>query len=163
MRVTADLRDVTGNRGESILELCLTDYRQFDRPLFSLSFLGEKWPVADYYVELKSVPRRRPYFFVQCKATSSVGALDGGSIRISATKRDVERLLQMPGPTYILGVHEPTQRVFVKGVHAGIARKGIKKISVSNELTPENLRRLYNEVKEYWSSTGHKPAKSVFV
>jgi Domain of unknown function (DUF4365) len=39
-----ELRDVTGFRGEKILELCLTDYQNFPQPLFRPGFLGDKWP-----------------------------------------------------------------------------------------------------------------------
>ncbi len=34
------LTDVTGFRGEKILELCLTDYQNFPQPLFRPGFLG---------------------------------------------------------------------------------------------------------------------------
>ena len=73
------------------------------------------------------------------------------------------RLLQIPGPTYILGVHEPSRRVFAKSVHAGIAAKAITRIQLTNELTNANLLRLYDEVLAYWRAAGHKPTNSVFV
>jgi hypothetical protein len=54
--MTNELKDVTGFRGEKIVELCLTDYRTFAKPLFRPGFLGEKWPSIDFYVELEDVP-----------------------------------------------------------------------------------------------------------
>jgi hypothetical protein len=68
---SALLQDVTGFRGEKIVELCLTDYSAFKKPLFRPGFLGDKWPAIDFYVELNGVRGRRPYFFVQSKATRS--------------------------------------------------------------------------------------------
>ena len=53
------LTDVIGKRGENIVELCLTEYSNFPAPLFDLTHLGDKWPVADYYVELTTVPGHR--------------------------------------------------------------------------------------------------------
>jgi hypothetical protein len=156
------LQDVTGFRGEKIVELCLTEYSTFARPLFRPGFLGDKWPAVDFYVELNGVRSRRPYFLIQSKATSAALSTNATSLRISSTRNDVQRLLRIPGPTYILGVHEPTRRVFAKSVHTGVPVRGITRIQLTHELTPANLQLLYNEVRDYWQSTGHKPTKSVF-
>jgi hypothetical protein len=162
MPTPAELKDVTGFRGEKIVELCLTEYSAFPRPLFRPGFLGDKWPAVDFYVELNVVRGNRPYFLIQTKATSAGLTRGARSIRISATKRDVARLLRMPGPTYIVAVHEPSRRVFVKSVHTGIPVRGITRIPLAHELTAANLQRLYNEVRDYWRTTGHKPVNSVF-
>ena len=162
IRNMAHLRDVTGFRGEKIVELCLTDFSEFARPLFRPGFLGDKWPAIDFYVELNDVRARRPYFLVQTKTTSAKLKLHDTSLKISSTKHDVHRLLQIPGPTYILGVHEPSGRVFAKSVHKGIDPVAITRIQLRNELTSSNLRRLYDEVRHYWQLTQHKPSTSVF-
>src|SRR5688572_5392436 len=118
---TSFLQDVTGFRGEKIVELCLTDYSAFPRPLFRPAFLGDKWPAVDFYVELNDVRGKRPYFLIQCKATAAALTGRSTSLAISSRRDDIARLLQIPGPTYILGVHEPTRRVFAKSVHTGVA------------------------------------------
>lgn len=158
----ARLRDVTGFRGEKIVELRLTDYSAFARPLFRPGFLGDKWPAIDFYVELEGVAGQRPYFLAQTKATAATLAQNAAFIKVLAKKHDVQRLLELPGPTYVLGVHEPTQRVFARSVHAGTAEKAITRIPISHELTTTNLRALYDEVLVYWKATGHKPTSSVF-
>jgi len=159
---TGWLQDVTGFRGEKIVELCLTDYAAFSRPLFRPAFLGDKWPAVDFYVELNGVPGRRLYFLIQSKGTTSDLTAQVTSLRISSTRNDVARLLQIPGPTYILGVHERSRRVFARSVHTGVALKAITRIRLTHELTTVNLQRLYDEVCDFWRSTGHKPNNSVF-
>src|SRR3954470_8919782 len=99
MPTPAVLQDVTRFRGEKIVELCLTEYSAFARPLFRPGFLGDKWPAIDFYVELNGVRGRRPYFLIQAKATSARLSPRATSLRISATRDDVGRLLQIPGPT----------------------------------------------------------------
>jgi Domain of unknown function (DUF4365) len=155
-----ELQAITGSRGENIMELCLTDYVDFPRPLFRPGFLGDTWPAIDYYVELNEVPNRRLYFFVQVKSTTA--AIYKNSLRISSKKNDISRLLEIPGPTYIIGVHEPTKRVFVRSVHTGTAAKAITRIPLTHELTSANLQRLHTEVKNFWMTTDHKPVSSVF-
>lgn len=158
----SELRDVTGFRGEKIVELCLTDYRAFPKPLFRPGFLGDKWPAIDFYVELTAVRGKRLYFFGQVKATTSVLNATSTHLSISSKRKDIERLLLIPGPTYILGVHEPSQRVFVRSVHTGIAAKAITQIPLTHELTSTSLKKLHDEVRDYWATTGHKPTQSIF-
>lgn len=140
----AELKDVSGFRGEKILELRLTDYEEFKGPLFRPGFLGDKWPAIDFYVELRRVPARTPYFFAQAKTTTGALPKSAKSIRISSKRRDVERLRRMPGPTYIFGIHEMSQRVFIRSVHKGTPTTAITRIS--HELTPANLRKLHKQV-----------------
>jgi hypothetical protein len=158
----AELTDVTGHRGENILELCLTDYKDFPGPLFRPGFLGDKWPCIDFYVELRNVRKTTPYFFVQVKTTGASLRTATRSLAIPTRKKDVEGLLRIPGPTYIFGVHEPSHRVFVKSIHAGCPVKAVTRIPFSHELTSDNLRALHREVQMFWKSNDHKPSSSVF-
>jgi hypothetical protein len=155
----SELRDVTGSRGEKILELWLTDYKEFRGPLFRPGFLSEKWPTIDFYVELRAVRKRKPYFFAQAKATTT--ALSGG-LRISTKRKDIELLLRIPGPTYIFGIHEPSKRVFVQSVHTGTPLRAITRIPLSQELTRKKFRVLHKEVREFWKTNGRKPISSAF-
>ncbi|MBD1903741.1 hypothetical protein NDI44_28055 [Trichocoleus sp. DQ-A3] len=164
--MVSQLKDVTGSRGENIVELCLTDYQAFSKSLFNPAFLGDKWPAIEFFVELNDVPGKRLYFFAQVKTTTS--ALHTLHLEISSKRKDIERLLEIPGPTYILGVHEPSSRVFAISVHTGVAVKAITKIPLAYELTnpnlqtSPNLQKLHDEVRTYWSTTNHKPTTSVF-
>lgn len=158
----AELRDVTGFRREKIVELCLTDYQAFSQPLFRPGFLEGKWPAIDFYVELTSVRGRRLYFFVQAKSTNSALAVHSSSLSISTKKKDIDRLLRIPGPTYILGVHEPSKRVFIRSDHAGMPVQAITRIPLAYELDSANLQALHDEVRTYWVSHTHKPHFSRF-
>ena len=157
--MTNQLQDVTGSRGEKIIELKLTEYRDFPEPLFRPGFLGDKWPAIDFYVELTGVNDIRPYFFGQAKATTSSLTT---RLQISTKAEDIKRLLKIPGPTYILGVHEPSKRVFVRSVHLGVPTKAIRSIPVTHELNSTNLQTLHQEVLNYWATNFHKPTSSEF-
>lgn len=160
--MSAQVEEITGFRGERITELALTNFAGLAQPLFKPGFLGDKWPSIDFYVELNSVNERRPYFFVQTKATRSRITQRSTSLKISTKKKDIERLLQIPGPTYVIGVHEPTMRTFVRSVHEGLPVQAITSIPFSHELTSANLLILYAEVKAFWSMATHKPTASRF-
>ena len=158
--VNRAIRDVIGKRGELIVELRLSDYANFPAPLFSTTHLGQKWPAVDFYVELATVAGKRPFFLAQAKSTAS--ACSRTNLRISSTKQDIERLLEIPAPTYLLGIHEPTKRVFVRAVHKGSAVKAITRIPLAYELTSQNLKALHNEVVRFWGKGKHKPTGSIF-
>lgn len=156
------LTNVIGDRGEKIAELALTDFSHFQRPLFQPGFLGDKWPTIDFYVELIGVRGKRPYFFIQAKATTLEICTKTNTLSISTKKKDIERLLKIPGPTYILGIHEPSKRVFIRSVHTGTPIKAITRISLNHELHSNNLQLLHEEVREHWKNAGHKPTISQF-
>jgi hypothetical protein len=159
----AELRDVVGSRGEKILELCLTDYEQFQMPLFRPGFLGDKWPAIDFYVELRGSRKRNFFFFAQAKSTQRPLPATATHVRISSKKRDVHRLIKTPGPTYMFAIHEPSKRVFVQCIHSKTPRRAITSIPVANELTPTRLRDLHDEVSLFWKAKAFKPAMSSFL
>lgn len=160
--MNTEFRDVIGFRGERIVELCLTNYRGLPAPLFRPGFLGDKWPAIDFYVELLNVEATRPYFFGQAKATSVALGARSQFLPISARREDITRLLNIPGPTYLFGVHEPTRRVFVRSIHSRTPPKAITRIPIEHELTSQNLQILHDEVCQFWSETTHKPIQSAF-
>jgi len=92
--MTSELRDITGFRGEKIIELCLTDYRTLPKQLFRPGFLGDKWPAIDFYVELTAVPGKRIYFFAQAKTTTSSLTAVSTDLMISTKKKGLFRSIR---------------------------------------------------------------------
>jgi hypothetical protein len=154
-----DLFNFIGDRGESIFELAITEYSQFRRPLFRPAFLGEKWPAIDYLVELTGVKGMTPIFFVQVKSTATAIAANRLQVALPPKKR--RPLVRIPGPTYLVGVHEPMKRAFIRAVYDN-SGQGVYAIPVTHELTPVNLRVLYDEVKAFWKQQDFKPQNSAF-
>lgn len=159
--MTIGFRDIIGFRGEKIVELTLTNDTTAGT-LFRPGFLGDKWPAVDFYVELNHVAGSRPYFFAQAKTTTADLGPRADNLAIRTKAEDIGRLLELPGPTYILGVHEPTHRVFIRAVHSGVPRTAITKIPLAYELHHDNLQKLHAEVSDFWRSTRHKPSTSEF-
>lgn len=156
------IANVIGDRGEIIFELAVTHYQTFGYPLFKTVFLGEKWPIIDYYVQLSQVEDITPFFFVQIKSTRNEIDNKTQTLSISTSKEQCEELFKMSAPTYIVGVHEPTQRAFIISVHTKLSR-GIHRIPLKYELTPTNLMILHQEVCDFWRNTPYKPSNSYFL
>ncbi len=154
------LTDIIGDRGEIIFELAVTHYQTFGYPLFKPVFLGEKWPAIDYYVQLLRTEEITPFFFVQIKSTHN--DINDETLSISLTKEQSGNLFKMTAPTYLVGIHEPTQRAFIRSVHTKPAQ-GIYKIPLKYELTPKNLKILHQEVYDFWKNTIYKPFTSAFL
>jgi hypothetical protein len=156
---TGVLVNVVGDRGENIFELAITDYSQFQAPLFRAAFLGDKWPAVDYLVELVGVAGMTPHFFVQVKSTSA--AIANNYVKVELPPMKKRLLIRVPGPTYLVGVQEPTKRAFILAV-TDDSNQGVYSIPVTHELTPSNLRILYDEVSAFWSQQTVKPQQSAF-
>lgn len=71
-------------------------------------------------------------------------------------------MVAYPAPTYIIGVHEREERTFVISVH-GTMCAAISSITTAHELNKPTLRRLWEEVREFWHGRDMVRAKSSFL
>lgn len=98
-----------GGRGEAIAMVRMTEGN-----VFRMYFLGEKAKTIDYIIEI--VDERFPFFaLIQVKTTEKGFDLNGNLlIRVPSSKLDL--LLAKPYPTYLVGVDEPQEIVYVAPV-----------------------------------------------
>jgi hypothetical protein len=146
------IADFIGNRGEAIAFTRLTAMcRDGHLPYFLPHHLGEKCETFDFLVELVGVADRTPYFFVQVKATRRGLTQTQSSPRlpVQVHEADVRRMLTFPAPTYVIGVQDEAERAFVVSVH-GNAPAAIPSVTTAHELNADTLRRLWDEVREFW-------------
>jgi hypothetical protein len=142
-------KDYTGIRGERIALVRLSEVcRDDDLPFFEAHFLGDKHPLFDALVELVGVSHATPYFFAQVKATR-LGYTSENRLRVEVAKDDVRKMARFPAPAYVIGVDEKGEKAFVVAVVAGMEKK-ISSLNTAHPLNRETLRRLWDEVREYW-------------
>ena len=157
------IANAKGGLGEKVAGLLLSRSAGDGDAMFSVAFLGDKWEATDLLVVPEPVPGLRPYFFAQVKATASPPPTARRGLAAPATKAAVAKLLEIPGPTYLLGVHLPSERVFAKAVLAGAPARGVGRFPLANELTPDSLRTLREEVVDFWPPARRsKPTESHF-
>jgi len=145
--------DFIGGRGEAIAvmhlaRICRTDQ---DMPYFAPHFLGEKFRTFDFLVELIDVGEIPLFFFVQVKSTRKWLAKTQvpPRLRVEVKGEDVRQMIACPIPTYVVGVHDIEERAFIIAVHGGMSG-AISSITTAHELTSDTLRRLWDEVREFW-------------
>ena len=146
------ITDLIGGRGEAIAYAHLTKVcRDDDLPYFWPHFLGEKFRTFDFLVELVDAGETTPSFFVQVKATckAMTGTRTPPRLRVEVSAQDVRRMSAYPAPTYVVGVHEDQERAFIVSVH-GEMREGISSQTTAHELNGDTLKRLWDEVREFW-------------
>jgi hypothetical protein len=142
-------RDLIGKRGEAIAVARLTDFCGSTEPYFDVHPLGEKCPTFDYLVELLNAGESVPYFLVQVKSTKQRYTRRKRRLVVHVDDEDVRRMVQCPLPTYVVGVHEPTEQAYVVSVH-GRLRGAIRSLPCTYPLTRANLRILWEEVTVHW-------------
>ena len=148
------ITDVIGGRGEAIAYARLTKIcRDDDLPYFWPHYLGEKCETFDFLVELVDAGEKTPFFFVQVKTTRKEYTKTQVPPRlvINVSEKDVRRMVAFPAPTYVVGVHEDEERAFVVSVH-GDMNALIPSITTGHELTRDTLKRLWDEVREFWQA-----------
>lgn len=154
------MTDLIGTRGEKIAELLLTEFRGRAQPLFHPRFLGEKMPAIDFLVELEGAEGSRPFFFAQVKTTVR-GYSNAGRLRAECSRRDLERLLLYPAPTYLIGIDEPAQRGYVVSVNSALPRR-LGTVCTQYPLEGPTLELLWQEVRQFWDDRDMVLRDSVF-
>lgn len=152
-------QDAIGERGEAIFKVAITAIHG-SKPYFWAVSLGEKWPSADFFVELVGLTGPRMFFFVSVKSTRR--GVDGmGRLRVGVSAEDLRRLHRYPAPTYIAGVDEKSERTYL--VSANDEKKGrLSSMSTAFPLDFANRELLREEVRAFWKSS-KKTIKSKFV
>jgi Domain of unknown function (DUF4365) len=160
------MSDFIGGRGEAIAFACLTRFCRSDSdlPYFWPHFLGEKCETFDFLVELVDAGESTPFFFAQVKTTRKefTKTQTPPRLRIEVAEKDVRRMAACPAPTYVVGVHEPEGRAFLVGVQAAMSG-AIPSITTAHELTSDTLRRLWDEVREFWRTREMSQPASSFL
>lgn len=142
--------DFVGGLGEAIAwarlgRLC----RDGSKPYFVPHYLGEKCQTFDFLVELVDAGKGTPFFFVQVKTTQIRLTKRQSRLQIDVPATDVQRMATHQAPAYVVAVYEPDERAFLLSVHGGM-RNRIRSITTAHELTAETLRRLWEEVRDFW-------------
>lgn len=107
-------QDALGDRGEAIFRVLITEFDAATGPNFRPYFLGEKWPVVDFIVEILGAEASTPYFFVQVKTTRGGYTQKDKRLKVSVSEDDIRLLASYPAPTYVVGIDELARTVSAK-------------------------------------------------
>lgn len=144
-------KDALGDRGEAIFRVLITEFDSVSGPIFRPYFLGEKWPVVDFIVELLGAGSTTPYFFVQVKTTRAGYTQKEKRLKVSVAGDDIRLLASYPAPTYVVGIDEINRDGFLVSAN-GENPRSLSSLSTQFAITSATRRQLWEEVKDYWAS-----------
>ena len=149
-----------GASGENIAKAIL-EYLQ----AFRVVFLGEKFPVVAFYVEINDAENSYP-FMVQVKATTSE-LTKRKHLHVTVPKDKYLQLHKKPIPTYVGGVHIDTATLYITPTMTG--KEKISTIAPDcvlsldgKEANLDNVLRIKNDVMAYWDSLDAKNKKAAY-
>ena len=153
--------DAIGERGQALAFVTLMQRSRGGVRLFRLQFLGDKYPAVDHFVDLLGGDDElTPFFFVQVK-TTTLGYTEQGTLRVQVSETAMKRLRAYPAPTYIIGVDEPQEALFlIAAVHGGPSH--FPSLPTTHRIDASLLRDLYDEVVHFWRSYDAKFRSSRF-
>lgn len=141
-----------GARGETILSVRITQGLIF-RPCF----LDAKWPAGDFYLEI--VDETNPYpFLIQAKTTTQ-GYLANGNLKAGVPIAKLRSLMNRPLPTYVAGIDENTETVFIRPAfnpnvsYPSIPTSFFILDPTNMPLSLINLQRLRDEIIDFWNNS----------
>lgn len=155
-------QDRLGKRGEAIVTARLMDFCGKRDPYFDVHPLGAKCPTFDYLVELVNAGESVPYFLAQAKSTRKGFTKKRRRLLVQMDEEDVRRMVQCPFPTYLIGIDEPNDRAYVVSIQGNLSG-AIASMPSKYPLTPRNLRKLWQEVTDYWKKLDPAAKTSAFL
>ncbi|MCR4828247.1 MAG: DUF4365 domain-containing protein [Bacteroidales bacterium] len=149
-----------GDRGESIFHSRITEHY-----LFNVYFLGEKAPIVDFLLEI--IDSKKSYFFmVQVKSTEK-GYDSSGNLKVKVSKRKYGELLKRPMPTYVAGVDNNSETVYLCSAFGD--KKSLNSMPIKHVLkqskkatSKKTLELLKQDVITYWENSKTKSYKKKF-
>ena len=157
--------DQVGRLGEKLVEAALSRSvrGRFNRPLFRVVHLGEKYPIADLLVSvLNSKDFPTCFFLVQIRSTDKGPLAHEDPLGVRIPEKKLRQLAKLPMPTYLVAVDIRREQSFIVSAWRG-KKGGIKKVLRRFDLSKESIRiELYNEVMEFWKKAALAKRKSRF-
>jgi hypothetical protein len=144
--------DDVGDRGQWLFCLLMTQICPGrNEPYFRPTHLGDKYPTFDYLVEL--VGSEACFFLVQVKSTRQGYRQGRGTkrLRVNVDRGDVQRMVVSPIPSYVVGIDVPQEVGYVLSMNVP-RRAGLGGLPARHRLDCDNLRRLWQEVQNFWAS-----------
>ena len=141
-----------GKRGESIFSTIISRYVNSKGFLLNPIFLGEKFPVVDFYIDLLEYPTKRGFFFASVKATKQGLNPNKSKIKITISKTEIELLNKFTVPVYLFGINEQTEEGYFISANTLDNSKNLNGISTKYPLSITNIEKLWKEVCDYWEN-----------
>ncbi len=140
-----------GQRGEFLFSTIITRFYGRDTPIFRPYFLGDKWPLVDFVVELLNAGDVTPYFFAQVKTTRSGYTKIDKRLRVHIRWDDMRKLALYPAPTYIVGIDDVWEEGYIISAN-GEWLSRMSSFPTTFPLNEPNQIILWEEVKEFWTT-----------
>jgi hypothetical protein len=147
-------KDIIGKRGEALFRVAITRWCG-GRQWFDDNFLGEKAEGLDFTVQMLGSAVFHASFYVQVKSTAHPKRYKGVGkdrrLRVALKASDAAKLGTMKVPVYVVGVDVLSEKAYIRNVKAG-TKRGFTGIPTQSVLNCKTIRRLWNEVEEFWQS-----------
>jgi hypothetical protein len=157
-----NVNDYIGERGEILFASLVTKWCD-GKPWFTeVVFLGAKAEARDFSVCLIEPSSGIANFYVQVKATTTgyTGKGKKKKLNVQVDKEDVEKLKTVPGPAFVVGIDIEKEAGFILGITA--KSTSISGVPVSNKLDCEAIKKLWDEVNDYWKAKNMTPITTKF-
>lgn len=151
-----------GQRGEFLFSTMITRFHGRDIPIFRPYFLGDKWPLVDFVVELLNAGDITPYFFAQVKTTRSGYTKKDKRLRVSIRQEDMRKLALYPAPTYIIGIDGAREEGYIVSAN-GEWLRGMSSFPTTFPVDENNQDTLWKEVRRFWTAGKSRRWASNFV
>lgn len=157
-----NVRDYNGRRGETVFPYLIGKLCS-GRFWCHCTFAGEKAEAKDFIVNLIEPSCGEATLFVQVKSNMGVYSGKGATrkLKVTVTAKDMAKLKQVPGPTYVAGIDvvEEVGYLYTITEKTGTSLSGVP---CTHKIDCPLIENLWKEVEAYWSKRNMLAKRSLF-
>ena len=139
-----------GKRGESIFSTIISRYINSTGFLFDPLFMGDKFPIIDFYVALFNYTAKKGFFFASVKCTTLGFNADKSLLKIVVNKEDIAELKKFAVPVYLFGIDEREETGYFICANNLDQSANLNGIPTKYPVNSLNIEQLWKEVARYW-------------
>lgn len=142
-----------GKRGENIFATIISRYVDPIGFMLDPTFLGEKFPTVDFYVELLNYPDKKGFFFASVKTTTLGYNAQNTKLNINVDITEIAELQKFRVPVYLFGIDEKSEMGYLACANSLDNQQNINGIPTNHPIDTRHIHLLWKEVANYWDNT----------
>lgn len=142
-----------GKRGENIFATIISRYIDPIGFMLDPTFLGEKFPTVDFYVELLNYPDKKGFFFASVKTTTLGYYAQNKRLNINVDKTAIAELQKFRVPVYLFGIDEKSEKGYVVCANSLDNQQNLNGFPTNHPINTKHIQLLWKEVANYWDNS----------
>jgi hypothetical protein len=141
-----------GKRGENIFSTIISRFVDPVGFMLDPTFLGDKFPSVDFYIDLLNYSQKRGFFFASVKTTTLGYNPSKTKMKITVDKEEIAELNKFQVPVYLFGIDEKSENGYFICANKLDNGQHLNGLPTKYPIDTQHINELWKEVANYWDN-----------